>query len=145
MIEDIMNDEERTKYYLDLYGYIPWTITIADAFDAGLEWDRKEVARALRNAQEKIDFLTKAYDQAATQRDELMQEQKRLLPNKHPIKLMTASELLEAAELEQKKEWVKLTDEEIFKIEDTTTCNVNESWLRNLTRNLEAKLKEKNT
>ena len=38
-----------------------------------------------------------------------------------------------------------LTDEEIKQIEETTTCEGNESWLRNLTRNIEAKLKEKNT
>ena len=42
-------------------------------------------------------------------------------------------------------EWVGLTDEEIKCIEETTTCSGNESWLRNLTRSLEAKLKEKNT
>lgn len=41
--------------------------------------------------------------------------------------------------------WVDLTDEEIKCIEETTTCSGNESWLRNLTRSLEAKLKEKNT
>ena len=41
--------------------------------------------------------------------------------------------------------WVGLTDEEIKRIEETTTCLENESWLRNLTRNLEAKLKERNT
>ena len=40
--------------------------------------------------------------------------------------------------------WLDLTDEEMLKIEETTTCLVNESWLRNLTRNIEAKLKEKN-
>ena len=40
--------------------------------------------------------------------------------------------------------WVGLTDEEIKHIEETTTCLKNESWLRNLTRNLEAKLKERN-
>ena len=45
----------------------------------------------------------------------------------------------------KKREWVGLTDEEIKYIEATTTCLENESWLRNLTRNLEAKLKEKNT
>ena len=43
------------------------------------------------------------------------------------------------------REWVGLTDEEIKCIEETTTCSGNESWLRNLTRSLEAKLKEKNT
>ena len=46
---------------------------------------------------------------------------------------------------QQKREWVGLTDEEIKHIEETTTCLANESWLRNLTRNIEAKLKEKNT
>jgi hypothetical protein len=44
-----------------------------------------------------------------------------------------------------KREWVGLTDEEIAELEETTTCLVNESWLRNLTRAIEAKLKEKNT
>jgi hypothetical protein len=44
-----------------------------------------------------------------------------------------------------KREWVGLTDEEVKHIEETTTCLKDESWLRNLTRNLEAKLKEKNT
>ena len=42
------------------------------------------------------------------------------------------------------REWVGLTDEELKHIEETTTCLENESWLRNLARNLEAKLKEKN-
>jgi hypothetical protein len=46
--------------------------------------------------------------------------------------------------IKSKREWVGLTDEEIKHIEETTTCLENESWLRNLTRNLEAKLKEKN-
>ena len=43
-----------------------------------------------------------------------------------------------------KREWQGLTDDEIKQIEETTTCEGNESWLRNLTRNIEAKLKEKN-
>jgi hypothetical protein len=43
------------------------------------------------------------------------------------------------------REWVGLTDEEIKHVEETTTCLKDESWLRNLTRNLEVKLKEKNT
>jgi hypothetical protein len=42
------------------------------------------------------------------------------------------------------REWVGLTAEEIAELEETTTCLVNESWLRNLTRAIEAKLKEKN-
>jgi hypothetical protein len=44
-----------------------------------------------------------------------------------------------------KREWVGLTDKEIAQLEETTTCLANESWLRNLTRAIEAKLKEKNT
>jgi len=42
------------------------------------------------------------------------------------------------------KPWVGLTDEEIAELEETTTCLANESWLRNLTRAIENKLKEKN-
>jgi hypothetical protein len=47
--------------------------------------------------------------------------------------------------IQPKREWQGLTDEEIKQIEETTTCEGNESWLRNLTRNIEAKLREKNT
>ena len=50
-----------------------------------------------------------------------------------------------AVTIKPKREWQGLTDEEIKQIEETTTCLANESWLRNLTRNIEAKLKEKNT
>jgi hypothetical protein len=41
--------------------------------------------------------------------------------------------------------WTGLTDEEMMMLEETTTCTKDESWLRNLTRAIEAKLKEKNT
>jgi len=41
--------------------------------------------------------------------------------------------------------WTGLTDEEMLTLEETTTCTKDESWLRNLTRAIEAKLKEKNT
>ena len=41
--------------------------------------------------------------------------------------------------------WVRLTDKEMLSIEETTTCTKDESWLRNVTRAIEAKLKEKNT
>ena len=44
-----------------------------------------------------------------------------------------------------KKPWVGLNDEEMLSIEETTTCTKDESWLRNVTRAIEAKLKEKNT
>jgi len=40
--------------------------------------------------------------------------------------------------------WVALTDEEMLMLEETTTCTKDESWLRNLTRAIEAKLKELN-
>jgi Rod binding domain-containing protein len=43
------------------------------------------------------------------------------------------------------RQWVGLTDKEIAQLEETTTCSANESWLRNLTRAIEAKLREKNT
>jgi hypothetical protein len=54
---------------------------------------------------------------------------------------LTISQLKAAAQ----RQWVGLTDEEITELEETTTCLANESWLRNLTRAIEAKLKEKNT
>ena len=103
-----MTDEE-TKHYLDLYGYLPWTITIADALEVGREWDREHIADVLRSAQEKIDFLTKAYVQAAAQRDELMQEQKKWLLDKPPTKLMVIPALMKAAGWVRKKEWVGLS------------------------------------
>ena len=43
------------------------------------------------------------------------------------------------------RDWVGLTDEEMLTLEETTTCTKDESWLRNLTQAIEAKLKEKNT
>jgi len=42
------------------------------------------------------------------------------------------------------REWEDLTDEEMLTLEETTACTKDESWLRNLTRAIEAKLKEKN-
>ena len=42
-------------------------------------------------------------------------------------------------------QWVGLTDEEILGIEHTTECEANESWLRNVTRAIEAALKDKNS
>ena len=53
-----------------------------------------------------------------------------------PIPLYTA---------QLQRTWVGLTDEEMMTLEETTTCTKDESWLRNLTRAIEAKLKEKNT
>ena len=51
----------------------------------------------------------------------------------------------EMTPLYEKREWVGLTDEEMLTLEETTTCTKDESWLRNLTRAIEAKLKELNT
>lgn len=45
---------------------------------------------------------------------------------------------------EHSRTWTSLTDGEMQTIEETTTCTGDESWLRNLTRNIEAKLKERN-
>ena len=59
-------------------------------------------------------------------------------------RLKNALEMANKA-LDAKREWQGLMDDEIKQIEETTTCEGNESWLRNLTRNIEAKLKEKNT
>ena len=58
--------------------------------------------------------------------------------------LRQAHDMIALSSLPPKREWQGLTDDEIKQIEETTTCEGNESWLRNLTRNIEAKLKEKN-
>jgi hypothetical protein len=41
--------------------------------------------------------------------------------------------------------WVGLTDEEMLDIERNTTCEADESWLRNVTCNIEDALRSKNT
>ncbi len=69
---------------------------------------------------------------------------KLVLAHNPPQSFMSWQEGYEAGKA-AKRPWVGLTDEEIKSIEETTTCLGDESWLRNLTRNLEAKLKEKNT
>jgi hypothetical protein len=53
--------------------------------------------------------------------------------------------MLDQTSHDTQRQWVGLTDEERAQLEETTTCLANESWLRNLTRAIEAKLKEKNT
>jgi hypothetical protein len=57
----------------------------------------------------------------------------------------TQSSVYKAVDAMSKRTWVGLTDEEMLTLEETTTCTKDESWLRNLTRAIEAKLKEKNT
>ncbi len=50
--------EDRTKFYLETYGYVPWTITIATALDNEFVWDQTDVSKHLRLAQDRIDELT---------------------------------------------------------------------------------------
>jgi len=52
-----MTPEEMRKQ-LDLHGCVPWTLTIADAIEAGHEWSSDDLVRVLRNAQKRIDDLT---------------------------------------------------------------------------------------
>ena len=40
---------------------MPWTHIIADFLEQGKDWDLKEVAEVLRNAQAKIDSLSKEW------------------------------------------------------------------------------------
>lgn len=45
-------------YYTERYGFMPWTITIAQVLETEhLDWDRKEIAKHLRLAQDEIDRL----------------------------------------------------------------------------------------
>ena len=47
-----------SSYYHSLYGYVPWTVTIADALEKGIDWDKNHIIMQLRLAQDKIDDLT---------------------------------------------------------------------------------------
>lgn len=63
-----------------------------------------------------------------------------------PVDMETTTALVtEIKRLRTEREWVGLTDEEMLDIERNTTCEANESWLRNVTCNIEQALKEKNT
>ena len=53
-----MTEAEEMFYYIDKYGYMPWTITIASMLEAGHGWDNTEIATHLRKAQSEIDRLT---------------------------------------------------------------------------------------
>ena len=49
---------EKIRFYLQLYGHVPWTVTVAEVLLNGGNWDTKEIADHLIRAQEKIDVLT---------------------------------------------------------------------------------------
>ena len=49
---------EEMKAQLNLHGFVPWTLTIADAMEENMDWDRNDVIKVLRGAQKKIDELT---------------------------------------------------------------------------------------
>ncbi len=49
---------EKIRFYLKLYGHVPWTVTVAEVLLNGGNWDSNEIANHLIQAQEKIDALT---------------------------------------------------------------------------------------
>lgn len=49
---------EKMAFYLKLHGYVPWTVTIADCLERGIQWDPASTAEHLWRAQDKIDELT---------------------------------------------------------------------------------------
>jgi hypothetical protein len=51
--------EEEIQKCLDLHGYVPWTLVIADSIESGAGWDDASIVKHLRMAQEKIDQLTR--------------------------------------------------------------------------------------
>jgi hypothetical protein len=53
-----MSEFEEMSYYIDKYGYMPWTITIDSMLEAGHGWDSAEIAIHLRKAQSEINRLT---------------------------------------------------------------------------------------
>ena len=147
---------EKGKKYLEIYGYMPWSISYAEALDAGQVLNKKDLANAFREAQEKIDQLT-----AMT---------------KEPTKLMAIPELMEAAgwvrieklreEYERgvidgrnqqmkssvdravnamvKKEWVGLPDMQVFELADEHLYGGKNYGILSFYKAIEAKLKEKN-
>ena len=50
--------QDEMRRQLDLHGFVPWTLTIADAMELGLDWDKDSVIKTLRGAQKTIDELT---------------------------------------------------------------------------------------
>ena len=51
-------DEDKIGFYLELHGYVPWTVVIASALEKGIPWDTPDIIKQLRQAQDKIDALT---------------------------------------------------------------------------------------
>ena len=49
---------EEIQRQLDLHGFVPWTLTIANAMEEGVDWARDSVIKTLRDAQKTIDELT---------------------------------------------------------------------------------------
>lgn len=47
--------EEDIHYYIPLYGYVPWSVTIAAFLEAGKEWDSAHIAKVLRDMQNRLD------------------------------------------------------------------------------------------
>jgi hypothetical protein len=50
--------EENIKYWLDLHGHVPWTVTIADFLSKDIPWDKEDIIKTLQRAQATIDGLT---------------------------------------------------------------------------------------
>lgn len=50
--------EENIRYWIELHGHVPWTVTIADALSKGISWDEANIIETLQRAQAKIDSLT---------------------------------------------------------------------------------------
>ena len=50
--------EENIKYWLDLHGHVPWTITIADFLSKGIPCGEEDIIQTLQRAQATIDSLT---------------------------------------------------------------------------------------
>lgn len=48
---------EKMAFYLELHGHVPWTATIADCLEQGIQWDRDSIIKTLWQAQDRIDEL----------------------------------------------------------------------------------------
>lgn len=58
MTQETKLTPEKMAFYLELHGHVPWTVTIADCLERGIQWDTASISKTLWHAQGKIDELT---------------------------------------------------------------------------------------
>ena len=86
---------------------------------------------SMKQALEALEYVKKTYDEQG------------LVSLGTNTAIIDLRQAIAEAEKQPKREWVGLTDEELYSIYNQADWNINEEW--NYERAIEAKLKEKNT